>query len=159
MLGRPRLTRDIDALAIMPEDEWERVVGSSAQYGIEPRVDDALEFARRSRVLLMRHVASGIDLDITFGALPFEQSAVRNASNLDIGGISVRLPRVEDLLVMKAVAGRPKDLDDIRGLLDANPEADCAEARRWIREFATAASMPDLLDEFDQLLAERRIGR
>lgn len=159
VLGRPRLTRDIDALAIMLEADWAKAVRSAAQYGIEPRIDDAVEFARRSRVLLMRHIASGIDLDITFGGLPFELSAVANAVSHTVGGISVRLPRVEDLLVMKAVARRPKDLEDIRGLLDAHPEADCAEARRWIREFATAASMPDMLAGFDKLLSERRTGR
>jgi hypothetical protein len=142
----------------MPETEWDRAVRSAAKYGIEPRIDDALEFARQSRVLLMRHLASGIDLDITFGALPFGQAAIENASNLEIGGFSVRLPRVEDLLVMKAIARRPKDLEDIRGLLDAHPEADCAVARRWIAEFAVAASMPDLLDELDKVLAERQFG-
>lgn len=159
VLGRPRLTHDIDALAIVPEDEWQKVIESSALYGIEPRIDHAFDFALRSRVLLLRHIASGIDLDVTFGGLPFEQSAVERSTDVEVGGISIRLPRVEDLLVMKAVAGRPKDLEDIRGLLDAHPEADCEEARRWIREFATAASMPDLLEAFDRLLSERQPPR
>jgi hypothetical protein len=66
------------------------------------------------------------------------------------------LPNVEDLVVMKAVAGRPKDLEDIRGLLDAHPEIDFSEARGWIREFATATGMPDMLDEFDKLLEQGR---
>jgi hypothetical protein len=157
VLGRPRFTRDIDALAIVPEGEWQKVIETSTLYGIEPRIDHALEFARRSRVLLLRHIASGIDIDVTFCGLAFEQAAVERATNVEIGDISIRLPRVEDLLVMKAVAGRPKDLEDIRGLLDAHPEADCDEARRWIREFAVAASMPDLLEAFDKLLSERQI--
>lgn len=104
VLGRPRLTHDIDALAIVPETEWEGVILSAAGYGIEPRIDDALEFAQRSRVLLMRHVASGIDLDITFGGLPFEQSAVNSASLHIVGGISLRLPFVpSELLVLTGV--------------------------------------------------------
>ena len=57
---------------------------------------------------------------------------------------------------MKAIARRPKDIEDIRGLLDANPAADFAAARQWIREFATAMSMSDILDDFDKLLAQRR---
>src|SRR5947207_11594090 len=73
----------------------------------------------------------------------------------DVGGIRVRLPRVEDLLVMKAIARRPKDLEDLQGLLAAHPELDVASARRWIREFAIAMSMPDMLREFDALLAQR----
>ena len=79
--------------------------------------------------------------------------------HLSWAGVRVRLPRVEDLIVMKAVARRPKDLEDIRGLLDAHPEADCAEVRRWIREFATATNMPDMLEEFDKLLERRQVKR
>ena len=81
--------------------------------------------------------------------------AVANCENHDVGGIRVRLPRVEDLLVMKAIARRPKDVEDLQGLLAAHPELDVASARRWIREFAIAMSMPDMLREFDALLAQR----
>jgi hypothetical protein len=156
VLGRPRFTQDVDALAILPEGDWQRAIDGAAGFGIFPRISDTLEFARRSRVLLMRHAQSGIDLDITFGGLPFEESAVENSQLHDVGGIPVKLPRVEDLLVMKAIAGRPKDLEDIRGLLTANPGADIAAARRWIREFATATGMSDMLEEFDRLVEQRR---
>jgi hypothetical protein len=154
VLGRPRFTRDIDALAILPESDWQSAFESAAQHGIVPRIGDALEFARRSRVLLMRHTGSGIDLDITFGGLPFEEVAVANSRLHDLGGVPVRLPRVEDLLVMKAIAHRPKDLEDIRGLLASHPKADIAAARRWIREFSIAAGMSDILEEFDRLLQQ-----
>lgn len=156
VLGRPRLTQDIDALAILPEDGWKKAVDSAAEFGIVPRISDALEFARRSRVLLMRHTKSGIDVDITLGGLQFEQSAVENSVVHDIGGLSVRLPRIEDLLVMKAIARRPKDLEDIRGLLAAHPDADLAAVRRWVREFATATGMSDMLAEFERLVADTR---
>jgi hypothetical protein len=156
VLGRPRLTQDIDALAILPEADWETAAQGAARFGIVPRIRDALDFARRSRVLLMRHASSGIDLDVTFGGLPFEESAIEKSQAHDIGGISVRLPRVEDLLVMKAIARRPKDIEDIRGLLEAHPGADFAAARRWVREFATAMSMSDILEDFDKLLAQRK---
>lgn len=131
-------------------------MSDAERYGIVPRIDDPLAFARRSRVLLMRHTGSSIELDITFGGLPFERSAVERGTVVSVGGVLVRLPRVEDLLVMKAVAHRPKDLEDIRGLLDAHPEADLAEVRGWVREFAAATGMPDMLEELDKLLAQRR---
>jgi len=56
---------------------------------------------------------------------------------------------------MKAIARRPKDIEDIRALLTANPKADIAAARRWVSEFATAMSMSNMLEEFDKLVAER----
>ena len=155
VLGRPRLTQDVDALAVLPEADWAEAIRLAPQFNILSRIDNALQFAKRSRVLLMRHTTSGIDVDLTFGELPFERAAVANCENHDVGGIRVRLPRVEDLLVMKAIARRPKDVEDLQGLLAAHPELDVASARRWIREFAIAMSMPDMLREFDALLAQR----
>jgi hypothetical protein len=152
VLGRPRLTQDVDALAILPEGDWADAVSNAASHGIFPRIESPLDFARRSRVLLMRHAESGIDIDVTFGGLLFEQAAIDNSNIHDIGGLRVRLPRVEDLLIMKAVARRPKDLQDIAGLLAAHPDIDVAAVRRWVSEFATAMSMSDMLDDFDKLV-------
>ena len=159
VLGQPRLTQDIDVLAIVPEADWAGVCAGGARFGIAPRTDGALEFARRSRVLLMRHAASGIDLDITFGGLAFEKAAVANSETHKVGGVSVRLPRVEDLLVMKAVARRPRDIQDIEGLLVAHPEADLVLVRKWVSEFATAMAMSEIVEEFDSVVARRNSGR
>lgn len=65
-LGRPRATRDIDALAVAPDDQWIQLLGSSKAHGILPRIEKPLEFARRTRVLLLRHTESGIDIDMGF---------------------------------------------------------------------------------------------
>lgn len=156
VLGRPRLTQDVDALAILPEAKWADALSAAARHGILPRIENPLDFARKSRVLLMRHAESGIDIDVTFGGLLFERAAVDNSQVHDLGGLRVRLPRVEDLLIMKAVARRPKDLQDIEGLLAAHPEADVGTVRRWVSEFATAMSASDMLDDFDKLVARSR---
>jgi hypothetical protein len=155
-LGRPRFTQDIDALAILSEAEWEAAIASAATYGIEPRIDDPVAFARRSRVLLLRHKESAIDIDVILGGLSFEQDAVAHGRTYSVGGVSVRLPRVEDLLIMKAVAHRPRDMQDIEGLLEAHPDADVSAVRQWVKEFATATSMSDLIDDFDKLLARTK---
>jgi hypothetical protein len=159
ILGQPRLTLDVDALAILPEADWPNAVSTAASHGILPRIENPLDFAHRSRVLLMRHAASGINIDVTFGRLSFEQTAIDHSEIHNIGGLRVRLPRVEDLLVMKAIARRPKDLQDIEGLLAAHPEADVVAARRWVREFATAMSMSDMLDDFDKVVARSKSAR
>jgi hypothetical protein len=159
VLGQPRLTQDIDVLAIFPDANWAGAMAGAVRFGIVPRIDDALGFSRRSRVLLLRHTESGIDLDITFGGLSFEHAAVANSQAHSVGGVLLRLPRVEDLLVMKAIARRPKDLQDIQGLLAAHPDADVALVRKWVSEFAAALSTPDMLEEFDRLVTRRDLGR
>ncbi|HWX30968.1 MAG TPA: nucleotidyl transferase AbiEii/AbiGii toxin family protein [Steroidobacteraceae bacterium] len=156
-LGRPRFTQDIDALAIIPEEDWERAIALARDYGIVPRAEDTLGFARRARVLLLKHTESAIDIDVILGGLSFEHSAVDHAETHHIGGVLVRLPRVEDLLIMKAVAHRPQDMQDIDGLLENHPEVNLEAVRRWVREFAAATAMSDLLDDFDKAVARRAV--
>ncbi len=83
----------------------------------------------------------------------FENATQRET---EVCKILVKLPAVEDLLIMKAIAQRPQDLRDIEGLLDAHPDADVDVVRKWVREFSNAVTMPDLLEEFEKLLAGRR---
>ena len=156
VLGQPRLTQDIDALAVAPESTWNALAAAGARHDIVPRIPNAVQFATRSRVLLMRHQPSSIDIDLTLGGLAFEEEAVGRSRSHDLGGLKLRLPRVEDLLVMKAVAGRPKDIQDIEGLLAANSDLDVAFVRQWVGEFAAAMSMPDMLEALDKALTRYR---
>jgi hypothetical protein len=157
LLGRPRFTQDIDALAIISEVDWERAIALARDYGIVPRTGDTLEFARRARVMLLKHAESAIDIDVILGGLSFEHNAVEHAETHHVGDVLVMLPRVEDLLIMKAVAHRPQDMQDIDGLLDNHPEVDVESVRRWVREFAVASAMSDLLDDFDKAVARRAV--
>jgi hypothetical protein len=156
LLGRPRVTRDIDALVLLDESAWGAFLAKGARFGFVPRLSNALTFARQARVLLVRHEASGIDIDIAFGALPFEEEAVARAVWHDVGGIRIPLPLPEDLLIMKAVAHRPRDMADIESILDARPKLDLPRVRRWVREFSTALETPELLRDFNALVARRR---
>jgi hypothetical protein len=49
LLGRPRVTKDVDLIALAKDDDIERLFQSGRGFGFEPRVADALEFARSAR--------------------------------------------------------------------------------------------------------------
>jgi len=154
--GRPRMTRDVDALVLMDEGQWADFLTAGAGYGFNPRRDDALAFAQETRVLLVRHQESGIDVDLVFGSLPFEKEAVNRAIWMELGGVRAPLPLPEDLIIMKAVAHRPQDLADIEAILAAHPKLNLRRARRWVREFAAALSMPEILNDLELLLSQRK---
>jgi len=42
-------------LAILPEADWAKAVDAAADHGIAPRIENPLDFASRTRVLLMKH--------------------------------------------------------------------------------------------------------
>lgn len=156
LLGRPRMTRDIDALVMLEEEYWDNFLRNGANFGFIPRLNDCLTFARKSRALLVRHKPSGIDVDITFGTLPFEKEAISRAVWFDIKKICLPLPAPEDLIIMKAIAHRPRDLADIESILDAHPKLNLRRVRQWVKEFSVAIEMPDILNDLENILARKR---
>lgn len=156
ILGRPRVTRDVDAVIFLDQDNWSHFLAEGAPLGFGPRLDDALDFARQARVLLVQHQPSEIDVDLSLGALPFEEEVLARSQIVEIGSLSLPLPTPEDLVILKAIAHRPRDLIDIEGVLDAHSRLDRRRIRRWVQEFANALDMPELVDDLEKLLRPQR---
>lgn len=155
ILGRPRATRDVDVLALVPEDRWEEFLEGGEPFGFRPRIEDPVELARQTRMILLRHQPSLLDLDLSLGELEFEQEAVERGRKVKIGDVTVPLVSPEDLLVMKAVAHRPRDLGDIEGILEVCQGLDLDRVQRWLREFSAALDRPEILEDF-QVINRRR---
>jgi len=114
--GEPRFTRDVDLTVLSGfGHEVEYVDALLAAY--EPRIEDAREFALRNRVLLIRS-AAGVPIDISLGAMPFEERAVARGSPFVLdAGRSILTCSAEDLVVLKAFAARDQDWLDIEGVV------------------------------------------
>lgn len=95
LLGTPRLTADVDALIILSIDDIPELFQRAKEVGFTPRLDDAEEFARKSRVLLLKHVESGISIDISLGLLPFEEKAVENSQHISLKGLPSNFPSLK----------------------------------------------------------------
>jgi hypothetical protein len=80
------------------------------------RIDDAREFALRNRVVLAQ-ASNGVAVDISLGALPYEERLIERASGYEFDrDIRLTTCSAEDLMVLKAFAGRELDWADIRGI-------------------------------------------
>jgi len=113
--GEPRLTEDADLTLLTGFGDEEPFVDELLA-AFSPRRPDAREFALRYRVLLLSS-RNGVPLDVSLGAMPFEQRAVERATPFEIGeGHTVLTCSAEDLVVFKAFAGRDKDWLDIEGI-------------------------------------------
>ncbi len=152
LLGRPRLTADIDAVILLSLDRLPRLIEVAAEEGLMPRIPDAVEFARRHRVLLLQHPESGIPVDISLGILPFEVEMVERRVLLNVAGLTIPVPRPEDLIILKAVAHRPVDLADIRAIVENYPTLDREYIRQWVEAFAAILEVPQLWGDLQLLL-------
>jgi len=124
LLGQPRLTADLDAVILLSIQDLPELITAAASEGIEVRIADADDFARKHRVLLLRHTDSTINIDLSLGILPFESEMVERSQEFVVGGLHVRLPSPEDLIILKAVAHRPKDMADIQAIASSHPDLD-----------------------------------
>ena len=114
--GNPRFTVDID-LTLITGYGQEEMYADLLLETLEPRRPDARQFAVLHRVLLAR-TRLGVDVDIAFGALPFEERSIERSSDWLVDSDRC-LPTcsAEDLIVHKVFAGRDRDWDDVRGVL------------------------------------------
>ncbi len=152
LLGTPRFTADIDVVVLLGFEELPNLLHEAEKQGIITRIPNAVDFAQRSRVLLLRHINSGIDIDLSLGVLPFEIEMVERSNLVMIGDIKIQLPTPEDLIIMKSIARRPKDLIDIQAISASNPDLDQSRIRYWIEQFGEALDMPNLWEEISVLL-------
>lgn len=142
--GQARATEDIDVLLRLDERTLEPFLDLAMAQGFKPRIPDAVAFARRSAVLLLEHEASRVGVDLTISRLPFDSEAIDRARLVVIDDLRFSVVSPEDLIIMKAIAHRPQDLQDIQSVVCANPQLDVKRIRDHVQEFARALEMPEL---------------
>jgi hypothetical protein len=142
--GIPRTTRDIDVAVVGGRLTLAHLVARLAQGGFEPRMKKAIEFARQNQVLLMRHRATAVDLDLSLAWLSFEIEAIASAERLSLAGVRLPVARAEDLVIYKALAWRPQDQQDVERLLLLHAsEIDLVRVRRVVAGLAEALDDPE----------------
>lgn len=115
--GQPRVTEDVDAM-IYTDLVEEDVTIARLLEDFEPRREDAVEFARVRRVLLLIDSPSRVGIDISLGAFDYERHAAERSSLAEFApGVWLRTCSAEDLIVYKVFADRDLDWIDVKGIL------------------------------------------
>jgi predicted nucleotidyltransferase len=149
--GEPRLTRDIDVTLGIDVDRLQEVRTLAAAIGWQLLVDE--QFTRQTMVLPCMAADTGIRVDFIFSFTPYEHQAIARAKTVKVGSTDVRFAAVEDLVVHKVLAGRPRDLEDVKTVLLKQPGADCGYIRKWLTQFAAALDQP-LVERFESVLKD-----
>ena len=119
--GEPRVTRDVD-LVLLTGFAHEADFVDTLLAGYSPRISDAREFALKHRVLLIQ-TPDPVGIDISLGALPFEEQMISRATTFLVGdGFELRTCSAEDLVVLKVFASRPLDLRDAESVIIRHKE-------------------------------------
>ncbi len=153
--GEPRQTVDADLTLLTGFGTEEPFIQSLLAH-FEPRIPDAARFAIERRVLLLRS-SEGVGLDVALGGLPFEESMVRRSTLFDYppDKTPLRTCSAEDLIVMKAFAGRGQDWVDVeRVIVRQAGKLDWAYIRSQLCPLAELKESPEILDRLERCRAE-----
>jgi predicted nucleotidyltransferase len=135
LYGEPRLTRDIDITLGMGVDGLDRVKRIIKAIGLKSLVEKEKEFVERNMVLPTIDKKSGIRVDFIFSFSPYERQAIERARDIKLGRSLVRFASLEDVVIHKVIAGRARDLEDVRSILLKNPKYNLDYIKKWFKEF------------------------
>lgn len=147
--GHPRATLDIDITVWAPDHDI-KTIFALLQKDYIPLIENPLEFIAQTRVLPVK-TRDDQRIDIIFGALPFERNAIHRAVKVPIGSTTVNFCTPEDLILLKIISDRPKDSEDVRGILayqKENLDFDYLEPR--IMELASLLEKPGIRQQWEK---------
>ncbi len=153
--GEPRQTNDVDA-TLWTEFGNERPVIDRLLETLSPRIEDAGGFAMVNRVLLVQE-PGGVDTDISLAAFPFERDVINRSKRVPVhpDEPEIRLCDASDLITLKAFANRPRDWQDIRGILiRSRAQLDWVRILHETTTLAMLKEEPEILDQLNQLRQE-----
>jgi hypothetical protein len=143
--GRPRLTADVDVTIDPAGRPTAAILDILNQHGFTLRVEGTAEFIAVTRVLPLDHPRSGMALDLVLSGPGLEDVFHDRAIRVDVNGVAVPFISPEDLIVTKVLAGRQKDLEDIRGVLDERGASlDLDHVRTMLQAVERALGQSDL---------------
>lgn len=148
--SEPRFTRDVDLAVAAPLDTGSAPLVQLITERFRSRSADPLEMARRTRMVLIT-ASNGVNVDISLALPGYEDQLFARAVNYKIApGKHIRLCSAEDLIIHKAIAGRPQDVSDIQGVVYRQGEKlDIAYIREWLQSFADVLADPQVVERFE----------
>ena len=133
----PRATTDIDVNVTLPPDAAEPILQMLAQLGVAVAAEDRARIEADGQARLDW---SGSYLDVFFATLDLHFEMAEHVRVVRFGAVDIPILSPEDLIICKAVFGRPKDWLDIEEMVRWGTEVHAARTLGWVRDLLGPAS-------------------
>ena len=113
--GYPRATMDIDVWVMPSPENADAVLRALHRFGAALHNLTREDLQKDGIIFQIGVAPRRIDIITTASGLQFE-STYRASISVNIEGIEVRIPSIDDLILNKRASGRTKDLADVEAL-------------------------------------------
>jgi len=144
------MSADVDVTVEIDPEEAVDLVAEMERAGFKLRIRDVEGFVAATRVLPFLDLATELPLDVVLAGPGLEELFLERARDVEISGTTISVISPEDLIVTKILAGRSKDLDDVRGILNERGERlDLDQIRETLDLLEQALGQSDLRPQFE----------
>ncbi len=150
--GTTRLTADVDITVQLPGALVDLIAGLG-RAGFESRVEDVVVFAEANRVLPLVHARTRMPVDVVLAGPGLEELFLARAEERTIDDVTVPVATAEDVIVMKVLGGRAKDLEDVAAIVRAQrSKLDLTSVRDTLRQLEQALGRGALMAALEKIL-------
>ena len=107
-----RTTNDIDITLLVKLENMENI-GKILSEEFEPIFPDSIQFFQKNFVLPVSEKKTKMRIDFAAGLTGFDKKVIERSMRQDFGKLNLPFCTIEDLILYKLFASRPKDLSDI----------------------------------------------
>ena len=152
--GVPRTTGDVDVTLELEDRGLDTLVAPLRRAGFVPTIADE-SFAIETRIYPVTHKPTGWSFDLVLAGPGLEQRFLDEVRMFPVGRHEIPVIAPEYLVTLKLLAGRPKDLEDVRGMIRV-AQLDHSKVEDTLAELESMLDQSDLRPVYARLRAEQR---
>lgn len=156
--GFPRATADLDVTVDLGDGPTPSFLRALKAAGFVLQFSDP-DFVAATRVLPVIHRASAMPVDLVMAGPGLEQLFLDDIHVETMGRRKIPFLTVENLIITKLLASRPKDLQDVRELLARHPKLDHHRVEAMLSQLESALGQSDLVPLYRELRSQVRAKR
>lgn len=150
------MTADVDITVDAGELSAPALAAALAEAGFALRFELSEDFLQGARILPLSHSATAMPVDLMLASTRLHAELLSRRKMVNLGSLRVPMLSPEDLIVTKVLAGRRKDMEDVEGVLSAQPALNVAHIRELLSELSAALGEDRLLRRFERLVRRSR---
>jgi hypothetical protein len=152
-LGEPRITADVDIDIIINKENIPDFLDKAKKTGFKVVKKKCLASAEQTGVFQI--YLEDFHVDFIIASIDLEAVAFERAKAIKLYGVKAFFPTPEDLILMKIIPGREKDLLDAKGVVIRNEgKLDIRYLKSWAMKLSDEAEDMRIWQTLDKLLKD-----
>jgi predicted nucleotidyltransferase len=154
--GEPRMTIDIDITIGLDINGLEKLKKIIKELNLKIIPKNYKKFLEETMVLPTIDEKTKIRIDFIFSFSNYEKEALKRVKKIKVDEVKVNYASIEDLIIHKIIAGREKDLEDVKSILLKNKKINENYILKWLSEFESVLQ-ENLIERFKKVKKEVKL--